>query len=385
MTGKLDYLHNRMKNSKRILISGYYGFGNFGDDLLLVCTYRLVMERFPGASIAVLANYSENLYPPVPEPTFRNYIFKLLNPDVELVDWTHREKFDLVVHGGGGNFFDVSRGSLRDEVLGSIVRLVGAPLYSSLMRLLRALSARKTRMSAQSRLGLGLGVGPYVKGAGRLPGEAEVLGSFDRLAVRDADSLSVCSQFGLIGRTRMFSDLVFATDLWKKSLPPNPTDVVTLVICDGKPGNETLLLAAKRMQERGLKIQPVLLDPNHDGNLLTHIQSQFSRTICWDPHRTELESFAERIGSSAVVVSNRAHGIIVAACYGVPTICIHTDEKLKTIHDMLPSSSLLMAIRDIPDKLEAEVCSRILHRADHHSATVRDGARARAAAMEMIK
>lgn len=120
-------------------------------------------QRFPGASIAVLANYSENLYPPVPEPTFRNYIFKLLNPDVELVDWTHREKFDLVVHGGGGNFFDVSRGSLRDEWLGSIVRLVGAPLYSSLMRLPRAL-ARKTRMSAQLATWTGLGRGSICEG-----------------------------------------------------------------------------------------------------------------------------------------------------------------------------------------------------------------------------
>lgn len=111
-----------------------------------------------------------------------------------------------------------------------------------------------------------------------------MLGSFDRLAVRDADSLSVCSQFGLIGRTRMFSDLVFATDLWKKkpSSQPNGRGDAGSYVTESQEMKLCYWLQ-KRMQERGLKIQPVLLDPNHDGNLLTHIQSQFSRTICWDP------------------------------------------------------------------------------------------------------
>ena len=69
----------------------------------------------------------------------------------------------------------------------------------------------------------------------------------------------------------------------------------------------------------------------------------------------ELGQFARILGESAVVISNRAHGLIVAAICGVPTICIETDDKLRSIQQMLPESSLLLPVSQIATGLVAAI------------------------------
>jgi len=43
----------RKKNIKRILISGGWGYANFGDDAILISTINLIEKKFPGAEIVV--------------------------------------------------------------------------------------------------------------------------------------------------------------------------------------------------------------------------------------------------------------------------------------------------------------------------------------------
>src|SRR5690606_41007532 len=41
---------------RKILLKGYFGFANLGDDLLLVTAYSLLREAFPTAAIDVFSN-----------------------------------------------------------------------------------------------------------------------------------------------------------------------------------------------------------------------------------------------------------------------------------------------------------------------------------------
>ena len=344
----------------RILINGYYGFGNFGDDLLLACTHRLVMQRYPQAQIAVFANYSQNLVDSVAPPLFRNYVHRIVGEDVDLVDWTHREHFDLIVHGGGGTFLDSTRGPMWRRMLNAGLIAAGAPAYAVMRMHLRRAVGRLPRITSSRRIGIGLGIGPYVSGAPRLAHEAETLGTFDRIAVRDPSSLSWCARLGLQEQARCFTDLVFATALWGPPACNTVSRRITFVICAGKQGNSALIAVARRLVEMGCPVRIVLLDPVHDESLLESLPSQFPEVVCWDPWTMKLDEFARMLGDSAVVISNRAHGLIVAAICGVPTICINTDDKLRSIQEMLPRSSRLFPVDEIETGLADAIENTIL-------------------------
>jgi len=299
------------------------------------------VERYPYAQIAVFANYSENLLGGIAPPFFRNYVHRIVGEGIDLVDWTHREHFDLIVHGGGGTFLDSNSGPYWRRVLNAGLVAAGAPKYAAMRSLLRRVSRRDLRITSSRRVGIGLGIGPYASGSSRLTHEAEILGTFDRIAVRDPGSLAWCARLGLRDRTRCFTDLVFATPLWNPPVCTTSSQNISFVICAGKKGNSALIAVARRLIDTGFQVRVVLLDSVHDALLLESLALEFSNVTCWDPTTMDLEQFACLLGESAVVISNRAHGLIVAAICGVPTICIDTDEKLRSIRPIVPKRSLL--------------------------------------------
>ena len=76
----------------KILIKGFYGFGNFGDDILMLTTHSIVKEIFPLAEIFI---GSESKNP--------GYIHKYL-PGIKIVNSSENLKVDWIIHGGGGVF-----------------------------------------------------------------------------------------------------------------------------------------------------------------------------------------------------------------------------------------------------------------------------------------
>ena len=78
---------------KRILLSGYYGFGNVGDEAILTSTIKTLQLQAPGVQIAVLSNE--------PAETARTYNVRAMHRM-----WPHHvlnaiSETDLVVFGGG--------------------------------------------------------------------------------------------------------------------------------------------------------------------------------------------------------------------------------------------------------------------------------------------
>jgi polysaccharide pyruvyl transferase WcaK-like protein len=341
----------------RILLTGYYGFGNFGDDLLLVCAHSATRERFPDAELVVFANYSEHLGAHV-DPSFRHYLHRLVPPTTPLIDWTARERFDLVVHGGGGVFFDDRPGRLRDAALNAVVAGVGARGYRRLAGAARALLGRPPRVTADRRVGLGIGLGPYVASGRRLWREAEVLGSFSRLAVRDPGSHQWAVKLGLGGCCRQFTDLAFGVDRWLGPARPRAAagDVVGVVLCDGKRGNADILEAVAAGRLAGQPVRFIFLDGVHDARLIERIRASGHDVVVWDPRVHPLRSFVDELAACSLLVSNRAHGAIVGACVGVPSICIGADAKLRSVHGMIPTGTRLLeveALSSLPELASA--------------------------------
>ena len=86
----------------KIILKGYYGFGNFGDDILMVTTYWLLKDIFPSDQIIVC---SEN--------PGAQYIELLCEKSVPVVNSNSGLHADWIVHGGGGVFFDFNEGTSK--------------------------------------------------------------------------------------------------------------------------------------------------------------------------------------------------------------------------------------------------------------------------------
>src|SRR5687768_7222558 len=86
------------QSPQRLLIAGYYGFGNAGDEAILHSIRNILRRHFPAATLVVLTGD--------PAETRRVH-------GVETVEWTDIagittaiDSSDLVIIGGGGLFHD---------------------------------------------------------------------------------------------------------------------------------------------------------------------------------------------------------------------------------------------------------------------------------------
>ena len=184
----------------KVLLVGYYGKGNFGDDVLLKVTHGIVRKWRPDAEISILCDHYKEDYLPA-----------LIGEKVRIIQPGNRECFDLIVHGGGGTFFDFEQGSFFDLCINRLIRLLGFKNYVLLDRFVRD-KCGKQRLSAKKRLGWGGGVGTYTSSSKKLRHHIPTLLDFDVLAVRDSTSLRNLERFYLSGHTLLGSDLAFMKD-----------------------------------------------------------------------------------------------------------------------------------------------------------------------------
>ncbi len=106
---------------KHVLIAGYYGFHNNGDEAILRVLLEDLRQAEPNVSICILSGD--------PESTRRNYgVEAITHGDINgIIEQARRS--DALIVGGGGIFQDYW-GSLKHTLLTS--EQAGLPFYSSL-------------------------------------------------------------------------------------------------------------------------------------------------------------------------------------------------------------------------------------------------------------
>jgi polysaccharide pyruvyl transferase CsaB len=162
---------------RAVLVTGYYGFGNTGDEAILTALVAGLRKRLPSARIAVLSGDPGN--------TQQRH-------GVEAVPWRDPlsiaeavRRSDLVVVGGGGLFQDyggVEPGTLLTPRHGGITFYAGPAILAALARKPVALH--------------GLGFGPLASPEARRIVRA-VAGGAARLSVRDEASRALLSEIGV--------------------------------------------------------------------------------------------------------------------------------------------------------------------------------------------
>jgi polysaccharide pyruvyl transferase CsaB len=284
----------------KIVLSGYYGFNNAGDELILESIVREIRAGRKDADITVLSV--------CPEMTTAHYRVKAINRWNWSAVIRAVRSCDMLLSGGGGLFQD-GTGSLS--------------LYYYLLIILIA------RLFGKKVFIYGVGVNKLRKCNARLT--AWVLNQAFRITVREDESCRLLLEWGCRKeKIELTADPVLLMDVDMKEINHrNPQ--VTLILRPPRQGKwpvETFAKLADVIQQR-LSARIVLI-PFHlqQDMAFTHavqgVMNMPSTIVEW---RTTQE-LRQAVGLSDIIISQRLHGLILAALHGVPLIGISDDPKI---------------------------------------------------------
>src|SRR3990170_7556134 len=114
----------------KIILKGFYGFGNLGDDILMLTTYKIIKEIFPTAEILISTESKNPEY-------IHNYF-----PGIKIINSSENIKVDWVIHGGGGVFFDFTEHGLNYRLLNNVIKIIGYDSYRKVHRLYQSLKGQ---------------------------------------------------------------------------------------------------------------------------------------------------------------------------------------------------------------------------------------------------
>jgi polysaccharide pyruvyl transferase CsaB len=286
----------------RIVISGYYGFGNAGDEAVLSAILAAFRERLPAARITVL---SAN-----PTSTRRTHNVSAV-PRTGLRLLGTLGGADLFVSGGGSLFQDVT--SARSALY-----------YLGLLALAVVLS-RRTMVYAQ-------GIGPLRRGWIRRFARA-VLDRTDLITVRDDDSLRRLRELGVRATAHVVADPVFALDPApdvhiRELLGPRsaPRIGVAMRPWADNAYAEALIEALRAVRERtGAQIVVFAFHPARDMAICRAAADVLAARVVADLHPREMLA---AVATLDLLVGVRLHALIAAIRAGVPAVGVSYDPKV---------------------------------------------------------
>lgn len=294
----------------RVLLSGYYGFGNLGDEALLEVIVERMRARFPAAELEVLSatpgvtasRYGVATAPRSEWRTIRSAI----------------RRSDVVLSGGGG-------------LLQNSTSLRSLLYYAAILREARR-AGRKTMVFAQS-------VGP-LDVWGRFV-VAQFCKGLDRATVRDERSRRLLQRLVPDTRVERTADPVFlydlpgeAVDLSEEGLGPEsgPYAVISVRKIAGARDAAAVVGRAVDRLAQGHGVRTAFLPMGGAGDAA--VSTDIIRACASSPvllPECSLAKAAAILRGARAVVGMRLHSLILAARFGVPFLAVAYDPKVAAL------------------------------------------------------
>lgn len=305
-----------MKSKNSVLISGYYGFDNSGDDAILKAIVKDIREHNPNIEITVLSNNptkTESMYP---------------------INAINRFKFREVLRAmKGSSLFISGGGSLLQDVTSTRSLLY----YLVLMKL--AILCRKPVMIYAN------GIGPINKKINRFL-TRKILNKVDIITLRDEGSKEYVHELGVINNNIIVTaDPVF-------TLEPAPQDIVRQILQREKiPMDKRFIGISIRQWKTAENLTEILskiirfLSEKYDVNILLipmhhpedleislDLKNMVNQESCYVlSEKYSVEEIMGIINELEIIIAMRLHSLIYAATQEVPMVGLSYDPKIEGI------------------------------------------------------
>ena len=296
----------------KILIAGYYGFGNLGDELILSSVLAQLKGRYPGATMTVL---SAN--PPQTEDIHRVKAVPRWSP-LSVIRQLWRN--DCFILGGGGLIQNQTshRSLLYYMGLIFLARMMDCPVILYAMGVER-LSGRFARSLVKWALS-----SQNVK-----------------ITVRDEASKNILLQLGLPdSHVFVTADPVFArfaATASKERYAFQPYSILLIPRFPCPPSGRRVFALVSHIlrEEKGLAVHGLLFQPKTEQPYLHSFNGAAilsEEDFIWG---LTFEQMASEVGKFDWVVSARFHGCVLAALAGRPFVGVGDPEKVGRLCDAL--------------------------------------------------
>lgn len=321
----------------RILLKGYYGFGNLGDDILMLVSFNLLKQLHPKARITVFSNNARSQHEVSSRLLYNNYISEILGQDVEIIDWTHKGFFDLIFQGGGGIYFDKTPSKQMFVFINNVIKVLGVNVIQRIDSFFRKVLVKPNRLQFNERIGLGIGVGPFDKSSKQLYRKMAELGSYNLIITRDQLSYTMLKSLKFNGPHHRGTDLSFATYLWMNpGMAVNRVGRKVGIVLKGsdKELTDYYIDLAENLQELDFEIEFFAFDEYFDQFYINRTNKEFKVNV-WRPNENNLDDYIKHFWECSICITDRAHGAIIGIIGGVLPLVIDTDQKSDQISTLL--------------------------------------------------
>ena len=286
---------------KKMLLAGYYGFGNLGDEAILEMTLKQILEITDRENITVLSGSKEVTRRKYNIDTIDRYnVFSIINA----LRTSH-----VLVFGGGSLLQDVT--SKRSIYY-----------YLFLIRLAKLMNNRIVMLSQ--------GIGPIINEKSKKAVES-TLALVDYITVRDRHSKEFLESIGVDGK-KIFLSTDPVINMKDHDFEYEKTD--SLKVCfslrnwkDSDVG-EKISNVAKRLIDQGIECHFIPFYIKEDLQLVDQIEKNLGNKAIYYRNKLTTKEAYNLIKTMDLMVGVRLHALIFAAAANVPIVAISYDHKV---------------------------------------------------------
>ncbi|HEX6923352.1 MAG TPA: polysaccharide pyruvyl transferase CsaB [Bacillales bacterium] len=285
----------------KVLISGYYGFGNAGDEALLYAIIELLRECDRDIDITVLSDK--------PEQTREAHHVHAVNRWSVFEVYKALKQADGLFSGGGS--------LLQDETSWRSI-----PYYTGIMIL--------ARMMGKPFVVFAQGLGPLRRGYNRRLVKA-VLSGASFISMRDEESRALAKHLGIKKEIDLVPDPVLS--LGNQGAIQRVEAPLTIVVSVRSwPGQEDykqkIAATLDRCINNGFRVIFVPMHGEEDQIASENVKSLMAREAVVADYNIPFEDKLKIVGRASVLFGIRLHSLVFAAVNRVPFVALSYDPKV---------------------------------------------------------